>query len=115
MQRFRFRGQGNGQRLGKLAPQAVHYLRQSNYDLIARASAGSPAALRAYAGRLRMAHDLLRFRLPPFAAYLQDVAAIAEAEAIKREAARRASPCTRGTRLQWPTHGVAKFSRRGRS
>lgn len=101
------------QQLGKLTPRLVHYLRQTNYDLFARATHGSPAELRAYAGRLRAARDEARFRVPAFGNLLEDLIAIAEASALEREQRRRKPLVyTAGSRLTWRTNGLAKFSRR---
>lgn len=98
--------------LGKLSPRAVHFLRQTGYDLISRATHGAPAALRAYAGRLRSTGDELRFRIPAFAAWLGDVAGIADAAALKKETARRLRhPPGSIAGLRFRTNGLAKFSR----
>jgi hypothetical protein len=108
---FRF----NQRQLGKLTPRGVHYLRQTNYQLIARATHGSPSDLRAYAARLRNAHDELRFRLPLFASYLLDIAAVADGTALEREQRRfRVNGHPRG-KVRSRTPGLANFTQRYRA
>lgn len=108
-------GRRSGAKPGNLSPRAVRLLRQSNAALLARATHGAPSHLRAFAARLIVARDELRFRLPAFATYLDAVAAIAEAEALRRDSARAlrlTADMRSGGRLRWPLHGRAKFSQR---
>jgi len=108
-------------RFAHLSPRALRLLRTSTITLIGRARRGTPSQLRDHAERLRLVQDELRFAMPALATWLGDVAASADASALKIESARavrRFDAATFkaeggcGARLHWPTHGLAKFSRR---
>jgi hypothetical protein len=97
---------------GPVSPTAARLLRKSHYDLIARAIHGSATELRAYAARLLKAQDELRFRLPPFAQYIGDLAGVAAVSAPKKETARLIRHVGRTPN---PRHALAKFAQmRGR-
>lgn len=96
----------------RLSPRAVRLLRTSSLTLIGRARRGTPSQLRAHAERLRLVQDELRFSMPALATWLGDLAAGADAAALKIVSARAVRRFDHGCRLTWPTHGLAKFSRR---
>lgn len=103
-----------------LSPKAIRLLRTAGVTLIGRARRGTPAQLRAHAERLRRVQDELRFSMPSLATWLGDLAATADAAAIKivsTRAVRRFDAQSKaeggtGARLTWPLHGRARFSQR---